>query len=97
MPRDLQNIIDFNHLPSLLWCEPELVQYLLKQNKAFQSTVSEKRSHVQHTVPVRAVSFSSSIEHKQCFLDIFSLINKEDNPLSKSAFILREGNFIKSN
>ena len=49
MPPDLQNIIGLIHLPSLLRCEPKLIQYLLPQNKAFRSTVSEKPSHVQHT------------------------------------------------
>ena len=49
LPPDLQNIIGLIHLPSLLCCEPKLVQYLLTQNKAFQWTVSEKPSHVQHT------------------------------------------------
>ena len=41
MPPDLQNIIGLIHLPTLLRCEPKLVQYFLTQNKAFQSTVSE--------------------------------------------------------
>ena len=49
MPPDLQSIIDLIHLPSLLRCEPKLVQYLLTQNKAFQSTLSRKSGHVQQT------------------------------------------------
>ena len=43
------SLICLIHLPSALWCQPNLVQYLLTQNKAFQSTMSEKSSHVQHT------------------------------------------------
>ena len=41
--------------PQKLYGNQALVQHLLTQNKAFQSTVSEKPSHVQHTEAVKAV------------------------------------------
>ena len=57
-PLDMIGLI---HLPSLLWCEAKLVQYLLAQNKAFQATVSEKHGHVQ---PLSLLKSESNVSFK---------------------------------